>query len=465
MALRLYNTLTRQKDLFESLEPGQVRMYTCGPTVYNHATIGNFRAFVAQDLLKRHLIYRGYKVSHVMNLTDVEDKIIRACRETGETLKSLTGKYIQAFLEDLHALDIIPPSEMPAATDHVDDMVAFVKRLRENGHTYEASGSIYFKLDTFPDYGRLSRFDMEQLRAGASGRVDVDEYTRDNVRDFALWKAYVEEDGDVFWETDLGKGRPGWHLECSVMSMKYLGETFDIHCGGVDLIFPHHENEIAQSVAATGKPFVRHWFHNAHLVVEGRKMSKSSGNFYTLRDLTRQGHDPLAVRWVLLATHYRQPNNFTFEALEAARQSLHRIRDFRIRLSEVSGSNGSGLEEERTTTREAFADAMDDDLNISAALGVAFGFIRDTNKLIDEDRLSAEGAQGAQELLDEFHRITGLFSPVAAQAPEAVLARVLERQQARRDKDFAKADTIRDELAGAGWLVEDTSDGPRVKPI
>ncbi|HRI89066.1 MAG TPA: cysteine--tRNA ligase, partial [Candidatus Hydrogenedentes bacterium] len=335
MPIRFFNTLTRTKEVFEPANPPHVGLYTCGPTVYNFAHIGNLRTFLFEDLLRRHLKYRGYEVNHVMNLTDVEDKIIRTCRETGESLKSLTGRYSQAFFEDLDTLGAERAEAYPAATDHVAEMVELIKKLRDNGHTYEVNGSIYFKLSTFPQYGQLSKFKMDELKSGASGRVDSDEYETEDARDFALWKAYDENDGAVFWETELGKGRPGWHIECSCMSMKYLGESFDIHCGGIDNMFPHHENEIAQSEAATGKPFVKYWLHSAHLFVDGRKMSKSFGNFYTLRDLLEKGHDPKAIRWTLIATHYRQPSNFTFDALEAANESLRRIRDFRGRLGEI----------------------------------------------------------------------------------------------------------------------------------
>ncbi len=463
MPVRLYNTLTRAKETFEPLVPGEVAMYTCGPTVYNHAHIGNFRAYIFEDLLRRHLKYRGFRVKQVMNLTDVEDKIIRTCRETGQPWKSLTQRFTQAFFEDLDTLGIERAEVYPAATDHIPEMVELTKRLRDKGHTYEVGGSIYFKLSTFPEYGKLSHFDISQLQDGASGRVDADEYDRENVRDFALWKAYDEEDGDVFWETELGKGRPGWHIECSAMSMKHLGDTFDIHTGGVDNIFPHHENEIAQSEAATGKPFVRYWLHCAHLNVEGRKMAKSFGNFYTLRDLLEKNHDPKAIRWVLIATHYRQPNNFTFQALEAANQSLNRIRDFRLRLQDVTG-DGADLQQETAACEQAFGDALDDDLNISAALAAVFDFIRDTNKLVDQNELSAQGAKRAQTLLDRFDAVVGLFPPAAeAAVPKEITDLVLERQQARRDKDFARADAIRDALAQQGWTIEDTQDGPRVK--
>ena len=464
MAIRFFNTLTRTKETFETLDPGKVRMYTCGPTVYNPATIGNFRAFVAQDLLKRYLKYRGFAVYHVMNITDVEDKIIRACRESGESLPSLTQRYIDIFLSDLDTLNVQHADVLPRATEHIAEMVGLVKTLKDKGHTYEANGSTYFRLSTFPQYGRLSHFNMAELESGASGRVDKDEYGTEDARDFALWKAYVLEDGEVYWDTEIGKGRPGWHLECSCMSMKYLGETFDIHCGGVDLIFPHHENEIAQSEAATEQPFARYWIHNAHLMVEGRKMSKSLGNVYTLGELLEKGYDPRAIRWVLMSTQYRQPSNFTFDALDAARESLRRISDFRRRLDGAHGQ-GFDLVSETEACEQAFTDALDDDLNISGALAAVFDFIRDTNKLLDSGELSAEGAQRASALLDRLDAVTGLFAREDGgdDVPEAIVALVNERAQARRDRNFARADAIRDELAASGWLLEDTPDGARVK--
>jgi len=462
MALRFFNTMSRAKEAFEPVEAGKAGLYTCGPTIYNFAHIGNFRAYVFEDLLRRYLEYRGYEVRHVMNLTDVEDKLIRACRETGEPLKAITDRYARAFFEDVDTLGIRRADVYPAATDHVPEMVAMIKTLREKGHTYEHEGSIYFRLSTFPRYGRLSHMDLEQLRAGASGRVDTDEYEAADARDFALWKAWDEDDGAVFWETELGKGRPGWHIECSAMSLKYLGESFDIHCGGVDNIFPHHENEIAQSECCTGRTFVKYWLHCAHLVVEGRKMSKSLGNFFTLRDLLERGIDPMAIRWVLLATHYRQPNNFSFEAVDAARESLRRIRDFRDRLKTVRG--GGGLAQQCAACEAAFQEALDDDLNISGALGVVFDFIRDVNKLVDDGVAGAEGAREALTLMDRLDRVTGLFgdAPEAA-VPQDVLDLVQARQDARRAKDFAKADAVRDQLRSLGWILEDTAYGPRVK--
>ncbi len=463
MAIRFYNTLTRKKEVFEPITPGEVRMYSCGPTVYNYAHIGNFRAYLFADLLRRHLKYRGYKVTQVMNVTDVEDKIIRTCRETGESLPSLTERYTQAFIEDLDTLGIERAEHYPAATHHIDDIVALIKRLREAGHTYEVNGDIYFRLSTFPEYGKLSHHKIEALQAGASGRVSADEYEAEDARDFALWKAYDEEDGDVYWDTELGRGRPGWHIECSCMSMRYLGEQFDIHTGGVDLVFPHHENEIAQSEAATGKPFVRYWLHNAHLRVEGRKMAKSYGNTYTLRDLLDMGHNPLAIRYVLIGTHYRQPNNFTFDALEGSMESLARLRDFRLRLQEVHGEGGS-LAAQIEVAEQAFGEALDDDLNISAALAAVFSFVRDVNKLLDHGSIGALGAQAGLAFLDRVHAVTGLCPPAGGDSvPQEILDRVNERQEARRARDFARADAIRDELAAQGWIIEDTPDGPRVK--
>ena len=464
MTIRLYNTLTRKKENFEALTPGKVGMYTCGPTVYGYAHIGNLRTFMFQDLLRRHLEYRGFEVTHVMNITDVEDKIIRACRETGEKRETLTARYTEEFFKDLDTLGVMRPGTDPRATEYIEEMAELVERLRERGHTYDVDGSVYYKIDTFDDYGKLSRVKLDELREGASGRVDRDEYATGDARDFALWKAYTEEDGEVFWETKLGKGRPGWHLECSCMSMALLGESFDIHCGAVDLVFPHHENEIAQSEGATGKPFVRYWVHAAHLNIDGQKISKSLGNVISLRDLLDDGHDPVAIRWALRATHYRQPTNFSAETLEAAKNAVQRIRDFRHRLRDVTQIEGVSLEEECAACENFFGDALDDDLNISSALASVFEFVRATNTLLDEEKLSGEAAKSALGLLDRLDKITGLLGDAPErEAPAEVLEQVRARQEARRDKDFARADALRDELASAGWIIEDTSDGPRVK--
>jgi len=455
--------MSRRLEPFVPIEPLKVKMYTCGPTVYNYAHIGNFRAYIFEDLLKKYLKFRDYDVFHVMNITDVEDKLIRTCRETGKSLKEITDFYIDAFFKDLDTLQIERANVYPRATEHIPEMVEMIKKLKSQGYTYEHNGSIYFRLSSFPEYGKLSHIDMEGLKVGASGRVDTDEYSMEDARDFALWKAWDEEDGNVYWETELGKGRPGWHIECSAMSMKYLGETFDIHCGGIDNMFPHHENEIAQSECATGKPFVKYWLHCAHLVVDGKKMSKSLGNFFTLRDLLERGLDPLAIRWVLMATHYRQPNNFTLETVESASNSLRRIRDFRLRLNEIKGM-GDDLVEECSRCENSFIDSLDDDLNISSALAAIFDFIRDVNKKIDNKQVSEKGALNAIQLLNKLNQVTGLFNPNFEEGvPHEVLDKVMQRQQARREKKFTLADEIRDQLLEQGWVIEDTPHGPRIK--
>ena len=464
MPIRFYNTLTRAKEEFEPLVPGQVGMYACGPTVYNYAHIGNLRTFMFEDLLRRHLEYRGFKVTHVMNITDVEDKIIRTCRETGESLPSLPGRFTDAFFDDLDTLGILRPHHIPRATEYIQPMVELVKKLRERGHTYDDDGSVYFRISSFEDYGKLSHIQLEGLQAGGSGRVDVDEYSAADPRDIAMWKAYTEDDGEVFWETELGKGRPGWHLECSAMSMGHLGDSFDIHCGGVDLVFPHHENEIAQSEGATGKHFAKYWLHAAHLNLEGQKISKSLGNVVNLRDLLNEGIDPVAIRFALRSTHYRQPTNFSRDALDSAREAVQRVRDFRRRLKDVRMPSGETLESESTTCETAFAEALDDDLNISGALGAVFEFIRATNKLIDDDALSKGVATRALDLLDRLDTVVCFLGDAPEEpVPAEILQLVDERQKARRAKDFARADAIRDELAAGGWVLEDTPAGPHVR--
>jgi cysteinyl-tRNA synthetase len=333
--LRIYNTLTNSKEEFCPAEPGVVRFYTCGPTVYDFAHIGNFRTFVFQDLLRRYLRFRDYRVIHVMNITDVDDRTIQMARTQGISLMEYTARYTEAFLEDSQKLGLQPPDFMPRATGHIPEMVQLIRRLEEGGYTYRRDGSIYFSIARFPEYGKLSKQDFKGMQAGA--RVDNDRYDKDEARDFVLWKARKE--GDDFWETDIGPGRPGWHIECSAMSMKYLGESFDIHCGGIDLVFPHHENEIAQSECATGKPFVHYWVHPEFLVVEGEKMSKSLGNFFTLRDLLDQGHSPQAIRYLLLSVHYRKQLNFTMDGLRQAESSIQRLEDFRQRMTELADTS------------------------------------------------------------------------------------------------------------------------------
>lgn len=460
---RLFNTLTRKKEKFIPLEKGKVKMYTCGPTVYDFAHIGNFRAYVFQDLLRRWLEYHGYIVTQVMNITDVDDNTIRESREQGVPLQEYTKRYINAFFEDLGKLNVEKAEFYPRATEHVKEMVDLVKKLMEKGYAYRGEdGSIYYDISKFRGYGKLSKIKIGELKAGA--RVKVDSYGKEEARDFALWKAWEEKDGDVFWETELGKGRPGWHIECSVMSMKYLGNTFDIHCGGVDLIFPHHENEIAQSEAATGEKFVNYWVHHEHLLVEGERMAKSLGNFYTLRDLLERGYNPKAVRYILLSTHYRQQLNFTFEGLEAAKNTIERLTNFMYRLLDVDGEEcGDFLQELVQKAKKNFEKAMDDDLQINIALGSLFQFIREVNKLIDQNRLSRKEAGEVYDFIMSFDRVLGVLGEIKRkeELPEEIMKLIEKREEARKAKDWETADRIRKKLRRMGIVLEDTPEGVR----
>lgn len=462
--LRFYNTLTRHKDDFQALEAGRVRMYTCGPTVYNHQHIGNYRAYIFEDLLRRYLTYCGYAVTQVMNLTDVDDKTIRDAQQAGMALRDFTAIYTRAFFEDLRTLNIEPAEVYPAATDHIPEMVAIITQLQARGYTYNLDGSIYYRIDRFPDYGKLSHLEAEALQSGASGRVDSDEYAKDDVRDFALWKAWTPEDGDVYWETELGKGRPGWHIECSAMSMKYLGHHFDIHTGGEDNIFPHHENEIAQSEAATGEPFVNYWLHCRHLLVDNLKMSKSLGNFYTLRDLIDQGFKPKGLRYTLLSIHYRQPLNFTLEGLHAAAQSVQRLLDFMQHLHTAQGQ-GFDVQALLVETQQRFEAALDDDLNIAGALGAIFEMVREVNRAIAQHQLSAAAAQQVAALMQRFDTVLGLLATDEASVDRQVEALLEERQQARQAHDFARADALRTQIRELGYVIEDTPQGARLKRV
>ena len=458
-----FNTLTRRKEKFVPIEEGKVRMYTCGPTVYDYAHIGNFRAFVFEDLLKRLLEYRGFKVTHVMNLTDVDDKTIRGSQKQKVPLAKYTEHYAKAFFEDINALNIEPADYYPKATSHIPEMVALVKRLMQNGYAYRGQdGSIYYAISKFKNYGKLSHIKVAELKTGA--RVKTDEYTKEEAQDFALWKAWTPEDGDVFWETELGKGRPGWHIECSAMSMKYLGETFDIHCGGIDNMFPHHENEIAQSEAATGKKFVNYWLHNEHLLVEGRKMAKKFGNFYTLRDLLGKGYDPIAIRYLLLSAHYRAQFNFTFEALDAAGVAVERLRNFVQRLQDAQGEGSSGkVAELLRGVQQGFGEAMDDDLIVSVALAVLFDFVREMNVLLDDCVVSKNEADEVVAVLKRFDGVLGVVGEVEAEEalPKEAEVLIAKREAARKAKDWATADALRVRLSELGVVVEDTAQGVR----
>jgi cysteinyl-tRNA synthetase len=462
--LKLYNSLTDTEEEFHPLEEGIVRFYTCGPTVYDYAHVGNFRTFVFQDLLRRYLRYRCYRVIHVMNITDVDDKTIHNARAQGMTLKDYTAKYTEAFLEDSRALRIESPDIMPRATEHIPEMVRLIRTLEEKGFTYRKDGSIYFSIARFKEYGKLSKADFSGAQDGAS--VDSDKYDKENARDFVLWKARKE--GEDFWETEIGPGRPGWHIECSAMSMKYLGETFDIHCGGADLVFPHHENEIAQSECATGKPFVRYWIHPEFLIVEGQKMSKSLGNFFTLRDLLTEKHTPESIRYLLLSVHYRKQLNFTADGLKQAQASIQRLEDFLVRAREIAKPEEPSPEFSDTVAkaREQLIEAMDSDLNTSAALAALFDFVRHCYQLDGRNGLSGGDARVAMEYICE---VDGVFNVLRQESDtlvdDEISAQIEARQAARRRRDFAESDRIRDWLLTKGIQLEDTRDGVRWKRI
>ncbi|MEM3054407.1 MAG: cysteine--tRNA ligase [Candidatus Bathyarchaeia archaeon] len=456
-----FNTLTRKKEKFAPLERGKVRIYTCGPTVYDFAHIGNFRTFIFQDLLRRWLEYRGFKVTQVMNITDVDDKTIRGARKQGVSLRQYTDYYMKAFFEDIEALNLEKAEYYPRATEHIPEMVSLIKRLLEKGYAYKGDdGSIYYDISKFKEYGKLSKLKIEELKPGA--RVKVDEYGKEEARDFALWKAWEAKDGDVFWETEIGKGRPGWHIECSTMAMKYLGETIDIHSGGVDLIFPHHENEIAQSEAATGKEFARYWLHSEHLLVEGKRMAKSLGNFYTLRDLMAKGYDPVAIRFLLMATHYRQQLNFTFEGLEAAKNAVDRLKTFVRRLLEADGKEcGEEIKRLMAEVQKRFEEAMDDDLNINVALAVLFDFVREVNRIMDENMLSKNEAEEVYALMMRLDKVLGVIGEVKVEEklPKEAEELIRRREEARKAKDWKTADKIREQLKAMGIIIEDTPQG------
>ncbi|MBW2980089.1 cysteine--tRNA ligase [Candidatus Woesearchaeota archaeon] len=460
MALKLYNTLTKKVEEFKPIKGGHVSMYSCGPTVYNYAHIGNFRNYVFVDLLKRYLEFKDFKVKHVMNLTDIDDKTIRDSGKIGWSLKQLTDKYTKIFMEDIKTLNIKPASMFPKATEHVKDMIEFTKKLVEKGFAYEKLGSVYFSIAKFKDYGKLSKVDLSQMKAGA--RVDMDEYEKDHPGDFTLMKKSKLDElkRGISYDTEWGKVRPGWHLECSIMSMKYLGETFDIHTGGIDLVFPHHENEIAQSEAYSGKKFVNYWLHNEHLIVNGKKMSKSLGNFYTLRDILKKGYDSMAIRYLLMATHYRQKLNFTFSGLDAATNAIKRLNDFIFELlNEKSKEHNNKVEGLIKKTRAKFEERMDNDLNISEALAVVFNFITEINK----EKIGEKNAKDILKLMKDFNKVLGVMKFEKEDVPKEIKELAEKREKARKAKDWAEADELRDEIKSKGYIIEDTSGGYRVK--
>ncbi len=469
--IRLHNTFTNALEALHPVHPGQIRIYTCGPTVYASAHIGNFRTFMFQDILRRFLRARGYSVLQVMNVTDVDDRIIQSAAAAGVGIREYTDKYIQAFLEDIDALHIEMPEELVRATDHIEDMVALIEKLQQKGMTYTSDGSIYFRISKFPAYGKLSKIDVSGMQAGA--RVDVDQYEKENARDFALWKA--PKAGEHFWETRIGPGRPGWHIECSAMAMKYLGDTLDIHTGGVDLAFPHHENEIAQSEAATGKTFVRTWLHAEHLIIEGQKMSKSLGNFYTLRDLFAKGHKPSTIRFLLLSVPYRRQLNFTEEGLLQARNSTERLRNFVTRLKAEQFPAGSNPEVERqiATAENDFDAGLSDDINTAMALAAVFDLVREANTAMDRGAFLQQNAPRAVAAMEKFDTVLALLADDDAEklrklgiglgkeriGSEEIERLIEERAAAKKRRDFKRSDEIRQKLTDSGILIEDTKDG------
>lgn len=467
----LENTLTNRKEPFAPLHSGEVRMYTCGPTVYDYAHIGNYRTFVFQDILRRFLHSRGYRINQVMNLTDVDDRIIHNAAERGISIFDYTSKYIAAFKEDMNALSLEPPEHLVRATDHIEDMVKLIEQLEAKGLTYRSDGSIYYRISKFPKYGKLSKVDMSGIQAGA--RVDVDRYEKADARDFALWKA--PKPGEFFWETRIGPGRPGWHIECSAMAMKYLGDTLDIHTGGIDLAFPHHENEIAQSEAATGHPFVRFWLHAEHLIIDGEKMSKSLGNFFTLRDLLQKGHKPSTIRYLLASVPYRRQLNFTGDSVQQAASSVERLRNFAARLKEGKFPSGSTpAMAERIQKAEAdFESGLADDLNTAVALAAVFDLVRDVNTAIDRGEFRQQDSAPVLATIKKFDailavvedndesrlRTLGFKQSRPEMSAQEIESLITDRQQARNHRDFKRADEIRKELENRGILLEDTRDG------
>lgn len=469
MSLRFYNTLTQKVEEFAPQDGKTVRMYTCGPTVWNYVHIGNLRTFTSQDILRRWLRYRGWELLHVMNLTDVDDRIIQQAAAAGQSIYDYTDTYTKAFFEDTGKVRLEKPEVVSKATDHIPEMVALIQSLGANDCTYLSDGSVYFRITKFPAYGKLSHTDFAGNKAGA--RVYTDKYDKENARDFVLWKARKE--GEHFWDTPLGAGRPGWHIECSAMAMKYLGETLDIHCGGVDLVFPHHENEIAQSEASTHKLFSRFWLHTEHLMVEGQTMSKSLGNFYTLRDLLEKGYAPETVRYLLASVPYRKQVNFTFDGLRSAVTAIERLRNYELRVTTSKfpeGTNANGANSKMAgRTKQALAHfeaALDDDINTAEALGAIFEYIRDTNTAMDSGEFLAADVAPARDLLARFDSIFDVLKPTAAEhaiGDAQVDALIAERVQAKKAKNFQRADEIRKQLLEEGVILEDTKEGTRWK--
>lgn len=468
LQLHLYNTETRKKEPLTPIDGRHVKIYTCGPTVYNFAHIGNFRTYIFEDLLRRTIKFFGMKVTQVMNLTDVDDKTIKGAIANNITLDEYTKPFKEAFFQDLNALNMELAEQYPAATDYIPEMIHLIQVMIDKGIAYKGGdGSIYYAISKFPRYGCLSHLHLDELQAGASTRVASDEYDKDHVADFVLWKAYdPERDGKIFWDSPFGPGRPGWHLECSAMAMKILGETIDIHVGGVDNMFPHHENEIAQSEACSGKRFVNLWMHSEHLIVDNKKMSKSLGNFYSLRDLLNKGYSGIQVRYMLLQTHYKTQLNFTFAGLDAVKVSLQRLQDFIRRLQEVHiPSTGEPIHEVLEKKRMEFVQALADDLNISVALAAVFELVREVNALCDTAKVGKGEAEAVLKLLQDLNQVLGVlsFDQEEEAIPEDLQQALAQRIEARKQKNWALADNLRDVIASRGYIIEDTAEGARLK--
>jgi cysteinyl-tRNA synthetase len=474
MALKLFNTLSRSVQEFVPLNPAQkkIGMYCCGPTVYDYAHIGNWRTFVFADLVRRTLGFSGYAVQHVMNITDIEDKIIKGVRENKTTLREFTGKFETAFLADLQNLNCLPPHQTPRATEYIPEIIALIEKLIARGVAYKANdGSVYFSIEKYQgsgcNYGQLLKLNFDEMRAGE--RVSADDYEKESVADFALWKARVPDDGDIFWPSPFGEGRPGWHIECSAMSMKVLGESFDLHLGGEDLKFPHHEDEIAQSEGATGKPFVKYWLHGAHLLVEGRKMSKSLGNYFTLRDLLAKGFTGREIRYLLLSSHYRETFNFTLDGLAGAKTALARLDEcvgkLRERAADMLALEKNPGQNSSLSFLPAFTAALEDDLNIAGAWGTVFDWVREVNRRLAEHSLSPTAAESALVEWNKVDLVLGIGTKSGAEIPAEIVAKAEARATAKKAKDFKRADEIRTELKSKGWVIEDSPKGSKLKKI
>ncbi len=467
MMMKIYDTKLEKKVELRPEVDNTLRMYTCGPTIYNFAHIGNLRTYVFEDLLRRTILFSGMKLFHVMNLTDIDDKTIRSSIAANLPLKVFTDQFQEAFFEDLRELNIQPAEVYPAATDHVEEMISMIDSLLNKGYAYTSGdGNVFYRISKFKEYGALSHICLDELKVGASNRVDLDEYDKENISDFVLWKAYEpDRDGDIFWDSPWGRGRPGWHIECSAMAIKYLGETIDLHVGGVDNIFPHHENEIAQSEACTGKCFSRHWMHSYHLIVNGKKMSKSLGNFYTLRDLLEKGYTGREIRYLLLSTHYRTQLNFTFEGLDGARQTLRRIDDFVERMQKIETINGHFTDVKSLVEdlKNRFREEIFDDLNISAAISHLFDFIRKIHSENDQGNIGQKEAQIVLATMKELDQILGVVEKKEVPIPKEVLKLFEDRENARKRKDWALSDRLRQEIETLGFVIEDSRSGSCVK--